>query len=316
MSAGAPLFLSSGDAAVDRRLDWARALLEEGNAADAAALLAEATERAPGFLPGWFLLGEARLAAGEAEAAAAAFRRVLALDPLDRLGAGARLARLAGGQSADPQVAPGLSAAYVRTLFDQYAGRFDAALAKLDYSGPKRIEAALAQACAAQGRAFAFARGLDLGCGTGLVGARLGERVGWLAGVDLSPNMVERARARGGYDELAAADMTAWLQGRPAAEVDLVFAGDAFCYLADLAPVLAESARVLEPGGLLAFTVETHDGAGVLLRETLRYAHGGPYVRAALEAAGLALLSCEPASTRTEKGEPVPGLVLVAQRAG
>ncbi|MBS7538523.1 class I SAM-dependent DNA methyltransferase [Ancylobacter lacus] len=316
MSAGAPLFLSSGDAAVDRRLDWARALLEEGNAADAAALLAEATERAPGFLPGWLLLGEARLAGGEEEAAAEAFRRALALDPQDRLGAGARLARLAGGREADTPAASGLSAAYVRTLFDQYAGRFDAALAKLDYSGPERIEAALAQACAALARPFAFARALDLGCGTGLVGARLGQRIGWLAGVDLSPNMVERARARGGYDELAAADMTSWLAARPAGEVDLVFAGDAFCYLADLGPVLVESARVLEPAGLLAFTVETHDGEGVLLRETLRYAHAEPYMRAALEAAGLSLLSCTHASTRTEKGEPVPGLVLVAQRAG
>ena len=37
------------------------------------------------------------------------------------------------------------------------------------------------------------------------------------------------------------------------------------------------------PGGLLAFTVETHDGDGVILGEGLRYAHGAGCVRAAIE---------------------------------
>ncbi|MCK0196051.1 methyltransferase domain-containing protein [Ancylobacter sp. 6x-1] len=311
MSAAAvPLFLTSGDAAVDRRLDWARALLNEGNAADAAALLAEAGERAPEFLPLWFLLGEARAATGDVAGATEAFRRALALDPEDRLGAGAQLARLAPAQKGGA----GLSAGYVRTLFDQYATRFDAALARLDYRGPELIAAALEQACARLGREVVFAHGVDLGCGTGLVGVRLAPQVGRLSGVDLSPNMIALAKERGLYDELAVGDMVAFLVGRPAGDADLVFAGDAFCYLDDLAPVLAESRRVLEPGGLLAFTVETHAGPGVLLRDTLRYAHAQAYVRSVLADEGFELLLCEAASTRTEKGEPVPGLVLAARR--
>ena len=72
-------------------------------------------------------------------------------------------------------------------------------------------------------------------------------------------------------------------------------------------------ARVLAPGGLVAFTVETHDGDGIILRDTLRYAHGETHVRAALAAAGLSLVSLEYAATRTEKGVPVPGLIVVAR---
>jgi len=45
----------------------------------------------------------------------------------------------------------------------------------------------------------------------------------------------------------------------------------------------------------------------------LRYAHGATHVRAALEAAGLALVSLDSAVTRTEKGVPVPGLIVVAR---
>ena len=308
--AGAPLFLSSGDPTLDRRIDWARALLAEGNAGDAAGLLAEVAARAPDFLPGWFLLGEAREALGDAAGAGDAFARARALDPQDRLGAALRLARLGRDE------APGMSAAYVRTLFDQYAERFDMALERLDYRGPELIHAALAAACGALGRPFAFAHAHDLGCGTGLVGARLATVVGEMEAVDLSPNMIALAGERGVYGRLLAGDMVEYLAERPAGEADLVFAGDAFCYLGDLGPVLVESRRVLEEDGLIAFTVETHDGEGVLLRDTLRYAHADAYVRAALAAAGLALLSCERASTRTEKSAPVPGLVIVARRPG
>ena len=86
-------------------------------------------------------------------------------------------------------------------------------------------------------------------------------------------------------------------------------------YVADLAPVLSEARRVLAAGGLLAFTVETHDGEGVVLGEGLRYAHGADHVRASLEAAGLALSRLEVLSARNEDNVPVPGLVAVATRA-
>jgi len=308
MNAG-PLSASSGDPTVDRRVEWARALMGEGNAADAAEMLAEVTRRVPDYLTGWFLLGEAHEGAGDKAGAADAYSRALALEPQDRLGAGVRLARL--GHSAE-----GMSAAYVRILFDQYAERFDDALGRLDYRGPALIHAALEAACTALGRPLAFAYGIDLGCGTGLVGVRLAEHVGTMDGVDLSPNMIALARRRGIYGELAAADMLDFLHTRGSKTVDLIFAGDAFCYLNDLGPILTESRRVLEPQGLLAFTVETHDGAGILLRDTLRYAHAESYVREALATAGLTLISCSAASTRKEKDAPVPGLVVVAMREG
>src|SRR4051794_31983561 len=48
----------------------------------------------------------------------------------------------------------------------------------------------------------------DLGCGTGRTGAWLAERgVGEIDGVDLSPGMLEAARARGVYGSLAVAEV-------------------------------------------------------------------------------------------------------------
>ena len=126
--------------------------------------------------------------------------------------------------------------------------------------------------------------------------------------------MIKNARATDLYAELEVADMTEGLRTKGDASADLVVAADAFVYLSDLAPVLTEAKRVLVSGGLLAFTVETHDGSGIMLGEGLRYAHSTEYVRGAIARAGLKLLTLEPASPRNENNEPVPGLVIVTEK--
>ena len=65
----------------------------------------------------------------------------------------------------------------------------------------------------------------------------------------------------------------------------------------------------------MAFTVETHDGSGVKLLPTLRYAHSEDHVRGVLDAAGLKPAHVATASVRSEKGVPVDSLVVVAQSA-
>jgi predicted TPR repeat methyltransferase len=126
--------------------------------------------------------------------------------------------------------------------------------------------------------------------------------------------MIERARATGLYAELDVADMLQGLRSRGDASADLILAADAMVYVADLAPVLADAARVLAPGGLLAFTAETHDGDGVVIGQGLRYAHAADYVRAVVESAGLKLPLLEDRSARNEDNAPVPGLVAVAAK--
>jgi SAM-dependent methyltransferase len=95
---------------------------------------------------------------------------------------------------------------------------------------------------------------------------------------------------------------------------DLVVAADVFVYLFDLDPVARAVADVLSPGGLFAFTVETHDGDGVELGEKLRYRHGAAHVRTAVSSAPLQLLERAPVATRIESGGTVPGLLAVAMR--
>ena len=304
------LFMSSGDLVADRRFDFARDLQLKGDLAAAADLLLQAADLAPGFASAWFTLGDIREQLGEREQAIAAFRKAQAADPDDRHGAGLRLMLLGADElSAMPP-------AYVRALFDQYAPKFEKALVDdLGYRGPELLfRAVLAVRAAVRKPAF-FKRAIDLGCGTGLAARAFAREVDAFIGIDISPRMIERARASGLYAELEVAEMVQGLSGKPDASANLILAADAVVYLSDLAPLLRESARVLAPGGLLAFTAETHDGEGVILGEGLRYAHGAAHVRAAIAAAGLMLSRLDDLSARNEDNAPVPGLVVVAAKA-
>jgi predicted TPR repeat methyltransferase len=289
----ARLFLSSGDMIADRRFDFARDLQMKGDLAAAADLLLQAIDLAPGFASAWFTLGEIREQLGEREVAIAAFRKAELADPEDRHGARLRLILLGAESLSD------MPPAYVRALFDQYAPRF---------------EAVLSARAAIRKPAF-FKRAIDLGCGTGLAATAFAKEVDHFAGIDLSPRMIERARATGIYAELEVADMLQGLTAKPDASADLILAADAMVYVADLAQLLAEVKRVLAPGGLLAFTVETHAGDGVVLGQGLRYAHAEPYVRASIVEAGLALSRLDVLSARNEDNQPVPGLVVVAGKS-
>jgi len=297
------LFITSGDLIADRRYDMARAYAVDGDLAAAADLYAQAVELAPGFASAWFALGEAREALGEREGARMAFERAVAADPEDRHGAALRLARL-GGSDPATQALHG----YVRTLFDQYAPRFDRALADLSYSAPALLRDAVTKHSAR------FGTMLDLGCGTGLGGAAFRGHLDWLIGVDLSSKMIDEARQKGLYDRLVVGDIALFLREQPEHSAHLVIAADVFAYIADFSEVCAGVARVLAPDGLFGFTVETHEGEGAIVGPKMRYAHSENFVREAITEAGLTLVELTRASSRTENRVPVPGLLVLARR--
>jgi predicted TPR repeat methyltransferase len=311
MSDTGPLFVSSGDLIADRRYKWALDLAARGDFAGAADVLEQTVELAPAFATAWFALGAIRDRLGDPSGAVAAFEHARDADPEDYHGARLQLARLGSGSPA-----PAMTETYVRRLFDQYAGRYDAALTEhLHYRGPAILRDAVEAVERAAGRPLHFAAMLDLGCGTGLAGATFRSSVDHLTGVDLSPAMIEQAKAKNLYDHLVCADLPEFLTAEAAAgtHYQLILAADVFVYLNDIAPIIAAAARLLAPEGLLAFTVETHSGDGVKLLPTLRYAYGEAYLRHAIAEAGLSLLTLAEAPIRTEKGVPVDGFVVVAR---
>lgn len=298
-----PLQLSSGDLVADRRASYAEMLLESGDLSAASDLLRDTLALVPRWTAGWFRLGDMLAEADRIGDAADAWREVLRLDPEDRLGATLKLslAGFAEGIDAPP-------AGFVEVLFDQYASEFDASLLeKLEYRVPELLGAAILRA---EGGPFAHV--LDLGCGTGLMGERLAHAASFLEGVDISANMLKRAEAKQIYGRLVKADLNLM---EFAAGPDLVTAADVFMYVGAMDAALPRIAAALSAGGIFAFSVEQHAGEeDFILCPSRRYAHSQSYLRRLLAATGFDIVSLEQAAIRTDRGEPVDGLIAVARK--
>ncbi len=207
------------------------------------------------------------------------------------------------------------SNAYVTDLFNRYAASFDQHLVgQLDYQAPAVIGAWLTKIL---GEATARLDVLDAGCGTGLCAPLLRPYARRLTGVDLSPRMVEKARARGGYDELAVAELTAFLNERPGA-YDLIVSADTLVYFGVLETVGRVVVAALRPGGWLAFTAEQTTASaapdGYCLNQSGRYSHTAEYLERVLAGAGLELRTRADATLRQDGDQAVVGQVALARK--
>ena len=139
----------------------------------------------------------------------------------------------------------------VAALYDRWADTYDAEMAAAGYRHPSIALALLARH---------LPRGvvpvLDAGCGTGLVGEWLGI-VGYpeVEGLDISPGMLERARAKGAYSKLHNLAL-----GGPLPFADGHFAGIVSAGVFTTGHVGAEGLdeliRICRPGGAIVLTVK------------------------------------------------------------
>ena len=122
--------------------------------------------------------------------------------------------------------------------------------------GGLRSSLALAEkACLGPGMA-----GVDLCCCNG-AGMRFLVRfrnVAEMCGVDATPRVVEsgrtRCKAAGMADKIRFVLANVCDSGLPTGKADFVWGEDAWCYVQDKAKLIAEAARLVKPGGTIAFT--------------------------------------------------------------
>lgn len=96
---------------------------------------------------------------------------------------------------------------------------------------------------------------LDLACGTGDLAFRLARRYpcGRVLGLDLTPAMIERARARATSPRVRFEVRDLGRTGLPDAAFDIITGGYALRNAGDLDEAIAEVSRLLRPGGTAAF---------------------------------------------------------------
>lgn len=298
--------MHSDNLIADRRFGFGQMLLERGDLDGAISLFEETLQAAPDWAAAHFTLAETLEQAGRLQDACRHFTEYLRLSTDDTMGAEIRLALL--GAAPIPALLP---EAYVKTLFDQYAERFEESLlTRLQYNAPKQLLAAVERVLPT---GPVGARILDLGCGTGLAGEVFRNRATWLGGVDLSPKMIAEAARKCLYEDLREGDALATLGGYEDA-LDIIVAADVLVYMGDLSGLFLAAARALKPGGLFAFSVQKSDGADYTLGAECRYSHHTGYIDTLLATVGLESHLIEPTSCRLEAGTAVPHLICVASK--
>jgi ubiquinone/menaquinone biosynthesis C-methylase UbiE len=149
--------------------------------------------------------------------------------------------------------------------------------------------------------------GVDLCCCNGagmrfLVRFRQVER---MTGVDATPNVIERGRKRcqeeGLTDKIEFVQADVCDSGLTGGAADFVWGEDAWCYVVDKPKLIAEAARIVRPGGVVAFTDWIEGNAGLSAEEAERFLRFMKFpnvqdlagYRELLEANGLEVLGAE-----------------------
>ena len=262
-------------------------------------------ELAPDDANAWCAMAELAHIVGRRDEAREGYEKYLAGNPDD---AEVRHILTALRDEAPPARVPD---ACIQQLYKKFSAFYeDNMVETLGYQAPERLGAVLQGALGSR----TDLKVLDLGCGTGLSGVMLKAWAAELTGIDLSPEMVEKARARGIYDRLEVAEITDWLD-RDKNNYDLIVACDTLIYFGDLELVLKRAIMRIKELGLFAFSVERGTHNSYHLTDSGRYTHSKNHIESAAAAAGFQLLRLEEDFVRMEYGDEVTGLYTLLRKS-
>lgn len=205
-----------------------------------------------------------------------------------------------------------------KNLFDSMAAQYDIHMVRrLGYQLPKLVAEQITEVFPDKKLNL-----LDLGCGTGLLGVYLGPIQGGMVGVDVSEQMVNQAARHNIYDRFHTVNVLDALRDTQDGLFDVITALDVLPYIGDLATVIPNARRILSDGGFFIFSTEATQkkddakGLGYVLQDNGRYAHRRDYLESLLEKSGFSYVKLTEQVIRTERGEPVKGFLVTAQKLG
>jgi len=192
--------------------------------------------------------------------------------------------------------------------------------------------------------------GADLGCGTGLSGVAFRSCVKNLMGVEISPEMIDRAKERGCYDRLELGDVVDYIcrhenddkhveieadgnvaVGGCGTGFDIMFACDVLVYIGNLGPVFRAVRDGLAENGYFAFSAEileeeteierneeqTQESKGeepFVLQPCARFAHEQSYIEKLAIEYGFVTKALQSSPVRNYEDRQVVGILTVLQK--
>jgi predicted TPR repeat methyltransferase len=265
--------------------------LKRGEYADAKKYFEGAVDRDPAHFGAWYNLGLLQKQAGFLKLADECFAKAQAIQPDSKILA---FLRAAVNPSLSPEHPP---EGFVETLFDRYAGYYDAQMHEgLYYQVPEQLHRCFTAEVATGPSSLMI---VDLGCGTGLAGELFRPQAKQLRGIDLSAPMLEKAREKKIYDDLQQADIQTAVKQFAPQSIDLFIAADVLGYIGVLDALFADIYQALKPEGHFVFSVESGDQP-VALSDRIRFTHSPPYIHELCQHLGFKILHEEKSLLRKE----------------
>ena len=184
---------------------------------------------------------------------------------------------------------------YIKTLFDDYAKRFDHHLTTiLGYKVPQFLINSL---YALIGSDLIFDNVIDLGCGTGLSGKEFRPISKRLVGIDLSSKMIEIAEGKKIYDLIENIEVNKYLETK-SEKYDLFIATDLLIYVGDPTQLFSNISKTSKSKAIFLFSTESTQDKDYILTNQGRYAHSEEYIRQLVKLNKFTILNVENATIR------------------
>ena len=255
----------------------------------------------PNYSQAHFNLGSILRELGKLEAAKKSFEAALKINP-DYGEAKHLLNGLIGNTSKTPP------REYVEKLFNGFAERFnDSLINKLKYTLPSLVNEKILKL----NNSEIFNKVADLGCGTGLSGPGLKALSGNLTGIDISVNMLAKAKELNIYDSLIVGDIVEVLSASKN-KYDLLIALDVLIYIGEVTAIFKAVRSCCSKNAFFIFSVETKIGDGYSLLKTARYSHSESYVLNSASK-GFNLVESQEIKLRKEKEGWILGKIYIFQ---
>lgn len=201
-------------------------------------------------------------------------------------------------------------------IYDSWSGRYDAEFQGLyNYKAPEFVFSKVAEY--ADLICNPSPRIIDVGIGTGLLSEQFKAACNnaEITGLDASKEMMKKCVEKGVADALIQMDFQNHDIPFPKAEFDLAVSSGVFELLPQPEIVIAEMARVVKPGGFVAFTTLDHCGvqeqketgcAGII--------HPDALLKQAVDDGGLELVSCDSFDAYRREGVTLGYKLYLAQK--
>jgi len=229
------------------------------------------------------------------------YKRLLEVNPA-HCSADHMVASLTGQQRASAPLS------YVQEVFDNYSIHYeDSLLHKLHYTLPQQLQSFISLSSGKD----SFIRAIDIGCGTGLLGAVLRATTKILDGIDLSPKMIEIAEQKNLYDNLITGDINTMAGILENKSYDLLVAADVLTYIGDLVPTFQAAYSIASSESVFFFSVENLEESFTepVLRKSGRFAHSQSYVKRAALQTGWQTVQFQNIDLRKESGKWIKGVI-------